>query len=392
MVPERDDRWKSVTIVVTDLSANLILKFSMQQNERSRVLLDFLKKKSTALLGIDISSSSIKLLELSRQGDKYKVENYATRPLPEGAVVEKNIGKLEAVGEELFKLASLVKTTSKLAAVAVSGSAVITKTIELNASLSDSEMENQITVEADQYIPYPLDEVAIDFERQRPSRKNEGMVEVLLAACKKENVDMRVEALQIGGFEAKVVDIEAYAMERAFRLLCDQMDLDTNGLVAIMDIGATMTTMYILRNGDSIYMREQIFGGGRLSSSIQSRYGLSPAEAEAAIVSGELPDSYDAEVLQPFREEMIEQVSRSLQFFFSSSQYNDVDMIVLAGGAASTKGLAATMQEGLGTRTVVANPFAKMSIGNKVNKSQLKNDAASLLMACGLAMRGFSNG
>ncbi len=381
-----------MTIVVTDLSANLILKFSMQQNERSRVLLDFLKKKSTALLGIDISSSSIKLLELSRQGDKYKVENYATRPLPEGAVVEKNIGKLEAVGEELFKLASLVKTTSKLAAVAVSGSAVITKTIELNASLSDSEMENQITVEADQYIPYPLDEVAIDFERQRPSRKNEGMVEVLLAACKKENVDMRVEALQIGGFEAKVVDIEAYAMERAFRLLCDQMDLDTNGLVAIMDIGATMTTMYILRNGDSIYMREQIFGGGRLSSSIQSRYGLSPAEAEAAIVSGELPDSYDAEVLQPFREEMIEQVSRSLQFFFSSSQYNDVDMIVLAGGAASTKGLAATMQEGLGTRTVVANPFAKMSIGNKVNKSQLKNDAASLLMACGLAMRGFSNG
>ena len=379
-----------MTIVVTDLSANLILKFSMQQNERSRVLLDFLKKKSTALLGIDISS--IKLLELSRQGDKYKVENYATRPLPEGAVVEKNIGKLEAVGEELFKLASLVKTTSKLAAVAVSGSAVITKTIELNASLSDSEMDNQITVEADQYIPYPLDEVAIDFERQRPSRKNEGMVEVLLAACKKENVDMRVEALQIGGFEAKVVDIEAYAMERAFRLLCDQMDLDTNGLVAIMDIGATMTTMYILRNGDSIYMREQIFGGGRLSSSIQSRYGLSPAEAEAAIVSGELPDSYDAEVLQPFREEMIEQVSRSLQFFFSSSQYNDVDMIVLAGGAASTKGLAATMQEGLGTRTVVANPFAKMSIGNKVNKSQLKNDAASLLMACGLAMRGFSNG
>ena len=83
MVPERYDRWKSVTIVVTDLSANLILKFSMQQNERSRVLLDFLKKKSTALLGIDISSSSIKLLELSRQGDKYKVENYATRPLPE---------------------------------------------------------------------------------------------------------------------------------------------------------------------------------------------------------------------------------------------------------------------------------------------------------------------
>jgi type IV pilus assembly protein PilM len=355
-------------------------------------LLEFLKKKSTALLGIDISSSSIKLLELSKQGDKYKVEHYATRPLPEGAVVEKNISNLQAVGEEILNLAALVNTASRQAAVAVSGSAVITKTIELNASLSDAEMENQITVEADQYIPYPLDEVAIDFERQRPSRKNEGMVEVLLAACKKENVDSRVDALHIGGFEAKVVDIEAYAMERAFKLLCDQMDLDPNGLVAIMDIGATMTTMYILRNGASIFTREQLFGGGRLSSSIQSHYGLSPAEAEAAIVSGELPESYEAEVLEPFREEMIEQVSRSLQIFYSSSQYNDVDMIVLAGGAASTNGLAAKMQESLSTRTVVANPFAKMTIGSKVNKAQIKNDAASLLMACGLAMRGFRNG
>ena len=356
------------------------------------MLLDLLKPKSTTILGIDISSSSIKLLELSKSGGKYKVENYATRPLPEGAVVEKNIGKLEAVGEELFKLASLVKTSTTLAAVAVPGAAVITKTIELNASLSDAEMENQITVEADQYIPYPLDEVAIDFERQGPSRKNEGMVEVLLAACKKENVDLRVDALQIGGFEADAVDIEAYAMERAFRLLCDQMELDSKGLVAIMDIGATMTTMYILRNGTSIYTREQIFGGARLSSSIQGRYGLSPAEAEAALVSGELPDSYEAEVLQPFREEMVEQVSRSLQFFFSSSQYNDVDMIVLAGGAASTQGLAKVMQEALSTRTVVANPFAKMTVGNKVNKHQLKNDAASLMLACGLAMRGFKNG
>lgn len=356
------------------------------------MLLDLFKRKSNAVLGIDISSSSIKLLELSKSGKQYKVENYCARPLPEGAVVEKNISRLEAVGDELFTLAELVKTSTKLAAVAVPGAAVITKTIELNANLSDAEMENQITVEADQYIPYPLDEVAIDFERQRPSRKNEGMVEVLLAACKKENVDLRVDALRIGGFEAEYVDIEAYAMERAFNLLCEQMDLDPNGLVAIMDIGATMTTMYILRNGQSIYTREQIFGGARLSSSIQGRYGLSPAEADAALVSGELPESYEAEVLQPFREEMIEQVSRSLQFFFSSSQYNDVDMIVLAGGTAATKGLAQAMQDVLSTRTVVANPFAKMSVASKVNKHQLKNDGASLMMACGLAMRGFGNG
>ena len=355
-------------------------------------MLNIFNKRSRNLLGIDISSSSIKLLELSKQGDKYKVEHYASRPLPVGAVVEKNIANVEVVGEEIQKLATLVKTKTTGAAVAVSGASVIAKTIEMNASLSDLEMENQITVEADQYIPYSLDEVAIDFERQRPSKKNEGMVEVLLGACKKENVEMRVDAPQMGGFEAVVVDIEAYAMERAFRLLCEQMDLNPEGVVAIMDIGAIMTTIYILKNGTSIYTREQVFGGARLSSAIQSRYGLSPVEAEAAIISGELPQSYEADVLDPFKEELTEQLSRSLQFFFSSSQYNDVDLIVLAGGSASTKGLAQMMQEALSTRTVVADPFAKMTIGARVNKTQLKNDAASLLMACGLAIRGYMSG
>ena len=352
-------------------------------------MLELFNKKSKPVLGVDISSSSIKLLELSKHGDKYQVECYATRPLPEGAVVEKNIVRLDAVGEEMEKLSSLAKAQSRRAAVAVSGSAVITKIIELNASLSDADMENQITVEADQYIPYPLDEVAIDFERQRPSRKSEGMVEVLLAACKKENVDSRVEALEMGGLQAVHVDIEAYAMERAFKLLCEQMGLESAGIVAIMDIGATMTTIYILKDGVSIHTREQVFGGARLAQAVQSHYGLSAVEAERAIIDNELPESYTTEVLAPFRAELVEQLSRSLQFFFSSSQYNDVDRIVLAGGAAATAGLSEKMQEALATSVVVANPFAKMVLGSKVNKGLLHNDAAALLLACGLAMRGF---
>jgi len=352
-------------------------------------LLSLFSKKNNALLGIDISSSSIKLLELSKSGSKYKVENYSSRPLPDGAVVEKNIANLDAVGEEMLKLATLTKTGTEKAAVAVSGSAVITKIIEMNAAMSDSEMENQIVVEADQYIPYPLDEVAIDFERQGMSKKNEDMVEVLLAACKKENVDSRVAALEIGGYEANVVDIEAYAMERAFNIMCEQMDLEKEGLSAIIDIGATMTTMYILRDGVSIYTREQVFGGAQLSIEIQNRYGLSPADAAAALVNGELPDGFESDVLKPFILEMSDQIGRTLQFFFSSSQYNDVDLIVLAGGTASTVGLAEMVQEELGTKTVVANPFAKMGMNNKVNKKQLQNDAASLMMACGLAIRGF---
>jgi len=341
------------------------------------------------LLGIDISSSSIKLLELSKSGSKYKVENYASRPLPDGAVVEKNIANLDAVGETMLKLAALVETTTSKAAIAVSGSAVITKSIEMNGSMSDTEMETQIALEADQYIPYPLEEVLIDYERQGISEKDPEMVEVLLAACKRENVDARVAGLEIGGFDAKVVDIEAYAMERAFGLMCEQMDLDKEGLAAIIDIGATMTTMYILRDGVSIYTREQVFGGSRLSSDIQARYGLSPADAEKALLNEDLPEGYEEDVLKPFIHEMSEQIGRTLQFFFSSSQYNDVDLLVLAGGTAVTKGLAEIVQEDLSTSTIVANPFAKMNVSKKINAKLLHNDASSLMLACGLAIRGF---
>ena len=349
-----------------------------------------IKKKNKALLGVDIGCSSVKLIELSRSGSKLKVENYASRPLPENSVVEKNITSVEGVGDAIFKATTVTKTSGASAAVAVSGSAVITKTIEMNASLSDADMENQIVVEADQYIPYPLDEVAIDFERQGESPKNPDMVEVLLAACKKENVDLRVSALEIGGLAAKVVDIEAYAMERAYHLVKDQMGLDEHKVVAIFDIGSTIITLYIIVNGRSIYTREQLFGGGQLAAQVQAHYGLSASEAEAAIKEGGLPDNYEAEVLYPFKEEVTEQISRSLQFFFSSSQYNDVDLILLAGGVAATKGLADMIQEGLSTQTVVANPFARMAVSSKVNKAALKTDAPSLMLACGLAMRGFS--
>ena len=180
--------------------------------------------KSSTVLGVDISSSSVKLLELSRQGDRYKVESYAVEPLPANAVVEKNITDVEAVGDALKKVANKARTSIKHTAVAVSGSAVITKLIQMNGGLNEFEMEDQIALEADQYIPYPLDEVAIDFEVQGPSETNPDQVDVLLAACRKENVDIREDALSIAGLSTKVVDVEAYALERAFTLLEPQLD------------------------------------------------------------------------------------------------------------------------------------------------------------------------
>nr|WP_278248136.1 pilus assembly protein PilM [Parendozoicomonas haliclonae] len=348
------------------------------------------KKKSSVMLGIDISSTSVKLLELSRNGDQYRVESYAVEPLPPNAVVEKNINELEAVGESIKKVLAKSRSSLKNAAVAVAGSAVITKTLEMDASLSDEEMENQISVEADQYIPYPLDEVALDFEVVGLSPNNPERAEVLVAASRKENVDNREAALNIGGLTAKVVDVEAYAMERAYELIETQLQLDDDEpLVAIVDLGATMTTLSVLEKGRTIYTREQIFGGRQLTDEIQHRYGMSPEEAGLAKKTGELPDDYEPEVLEPFRDAAVQQVSRSLQFFYSASHYNDVDCIVLAGGAASTIGLAERITQKIGTPCVLANPFANMSVAGKVNASALTNDAPAMMIACGLAMRSF---
>ncbi len=347
-------------------------------------------KKSTIYLGLDISSTSVKLLELSQSNGRYRVEAYAVEPLPPNAVVEKNIGDVEGVGEAIKRVVSRSKASSRTAAVAVAGSAVITKTIEMDAELSDDDMENQIVVEADQYIPYPLDEVAIDFEVQGVSPRNPEQVEVLLAACRKENVEMREAALELGGLKARIVDIEAHAMKRAFDLVKPQLgDNPEDLVVAIIDIGATMTTVSVLAEDRSIYTREQLFGGKQLTEDIQRRYGLSFEEAGLAKKQGGLPDDYDSEVLQPFKEAVLQQVTRSLQFFFSSSQYDDVDFIVLAGGTASIEGLPDMVEDKLGTPTIVANPFVDMSLASKVDANALANDAPAMMIACGLAMRSF---
>lgn len=346
------------------------------------------EKKTQTVLGLDISSSSVKLLELSRSGDRYKVESYAVASLPANAVVEKNINDVEGVGESIQKVLGNAKSKQKNVAVAVSGSAVITKIIEMDADLNEDQMESQIAVEADQYIPYPLDEVAIDFEVQGPSERDEELMDVLLAACRKENVDLRVNAIEFAGLVTKVVDVEAYAMERAFELIKDQLEYE-NHVVAVVDVGATMTTLSVLVDGRTVYTREQLFGGKQLTEEVQRRFGLTYEEAGLAKKQGGLPEDYEPEVLEPFKEAVVQQVTRSLQFFFSSSQYNEVDYIVLAGGVAAMPDLVDLVEQKLGMPTIVANPFGNMGVASKVNEVALGNDAPAMMIACGLAMRSF---
>lgn len=351
---------------------------------------DLFKQKQPVVLGLDISSTAIKLLELSRSGDRFRVESYAVEPLPANSVIEKNIADVEAVGDAIKRAVKRSSSRTKLASVAVAGSAVITKIIAMPASLTEDELEQQIELEADQYIPYPLEEVNLDFEVIGPSENDPERIDVLLAASRSENVDIRIAAIELAGLKAEIVDVEAYAMENAFSLLIPQLpEQGIDQTIAVIDIGATMTTLNVMHDRKTIYTREQVFGGKQLTEEIQRRYGLSYEEAGMAKRQGGLPDNYIPEVLEPFKDAMTQQVSRSLQFFYGSSQYNNVDHIVLAGGSAMIPGIDEMIANKLGVHTSVANPFTNMTLASRVKAQSLSNDAPALMIAAGLAMRSF---
>ena len=348
------------------------------------------KKKAKPIVGLDISSTCVKLIGLSQHGNSYRVEHYAVQPLPQGAVVEKNINDEDAVADAIRQAMSKSGCKFSEAAVAVAGSAVITKLIDMPSGLDEEALESQITIEADQYIPFPLDEVSIDFEIQGLDDENPEQMKVLLAACRRENVEVRAGVLEQAGLQPKIVDVEAYTIERTYPLIAEQWEESDEQVVAIVDIGATMTTLSVLLNGSTIYTREQLFGGKHLTEEIQRRYGLSYSEAGLAKKQGGLPDDYEDEVLAPFKDAVVQQVTRSLQFFFSSSQYNEVDHIVLAGGVAAIDDLADVIQERLNTLVTIANPFSNMPLASRVNGVSLASDAPAMMIATGLAMRSFN--
>ena len=346
------------------------------------------ERRSTPVIGLDISSSAVKLLELAKIGGHYRVESYAVEPLPPNSVFEKSISDVDAVGQAIRRAVKRSSTKNKYTAVAVPGSAVITKTITMPSDLKEDDLESQIQLEADQYIPYSLEEVNLDFEILGPSESDPDKVDVLLAASRSENVDMRLAAAEIGGLIPKIVDVEAFAVENAFGLIRKQLPTDAAGkIIALVDIGATMTTISVLSGGKIIYTREQLFGGRQLTEEIQRRYGLTFEEAGLAKRQGGLPDNYEPEVLEPFRDAMAQQVNRALQFFYSSSQVAHIDYIVLAGGCAAVHNICSFMVSKTSAEVTIANPFAQMTLSSKVRDQILANDAPALMIACGLAMR-----
>ena len=355
--------------------------------------LSFLSPGARPLIGVDISSSSIKMVELAAaSGGGFRVERYAIEALPRDAVSDGNIANLDAVSEAIRRGWRRLGTSTKFVALALPASAVITKKIILPAGLRDQELEVQVESGANQYIPFALDEVNLDFQVVGPAASGADEDEVLIAASRKEKVEDRVAAAEAAGLKALVMDVESYASLSAFELV--QADLPEAGqdkIIALVDAGANVMNVSVLRNGVQVYAREQAFGGFLLTQDIMRHFGMSLEEAESGKRTGSLPESYESDLLRPFMDALALEVSRALQFFFTSTQFNQVDHIVLAGGCAVIPGLAETVSGRTQVDTHIANPFARMSLGTKIRPKSLSADAPALLVACGLALRRFDS-
>lgn len=353
--------------------------------------LSIFNPKARPLLGLDISTSSVKLVELADAGkDGYRVERFSMEVLPRDAVTEGNIVKLETVAEAVKKAWRRLDTTTRYVAMALPTSNVITKRITVAAGQRESELEALVESEATQYIPFSLDEVNLDFQVVGPSPNNVNDVEVLIAASRKEKVEDRIAVAEAAGLVPLVMDVESYASQAAFELVEKRLPSGgQNQIIAFFDIGANVTNLTIFRNDQPLYSRDQPFGGYQLTQEIMRHYGMSPDDAEAAKRESKLPENYENDILRPFMDTLALECSRALQFFFTSTAYSQVDQVVLSGGAATIPGLDEVVAARTQVSARVANPFIDMQLSSRVKPHALAAAAPSLMVACGLAMRRF---
>jgi type IV pilus assembly protein PilM len=348
-------------------------------------------KQHRALIGLDISSSAVKMVELSQDKHGYRVERFAVEILPRGAVSDSNIISQENVASTIQRAWKRLGSSTREVALALPSSAVITKRLALPViGLREDEMEAEIANEASQYIPFALEEVNLDYQLLGVSANAPDEFEFLVAAAKKERVEDRVAVVEMAGLNATLADVEAFAVQAAFDLIQNQLPGGgVDQVLVLADIGATVATISIFRNGEILFNREQAFGGVQLTQDIVRHYDMPFEEAESAKRSGNLPADYENAVQIPFVESLALEISRALQFFFSSTQYKQVDHIVLSGGCATIGGIDQIIAARLQANTLIANPFLQMQLSERVKGRNLQADSPGLLVACGLALRRF---
>ena len=343
--------------------------------------------KSEAVIGIDIGTHSIKLVELVGSYANPRLVAWGIAPLPVGAFTENTIANAGLITETLNGLIIKSGAKGENVAVSISSSHAITKVLSMPTDISELEMEEQISIEALHFIPYPIDEVNIDFEILGPSTVNEEENDVLLVACRRSIVDDYIDLVEDCELGLNYIDIDTYALERVYRSQ-NSIGSRSDQPAALFDIGSTTSHLMVVDDERVLYSRHQNFGAAQLIKLIRKEYGVSVEEAEEILQSSQPPGDFLTAVQEPFVEMLSQEVSRALQFFYSSSAFSNIDGVVLSGSCSALNGLAGDLEIKMRTKVTVLNPVTNATV--QINRDAIHAVAPSLSIAYGLSLRGLS--
>lgn len=351
-------------------------------------IMTFFGFDTSPLIGLDIGSTAVKVMQLSKSNDRIRVDHFAIEPLAPGLVKEKNIIDKDKVVKALTAAITKAGITSQKMCIALPNSLAVTKVLKMSSSLNDKEIGMEIELESSKIIPYPISDVNLDYRVLGPVENIEGMMNVLVVATKTDNVANLAGIIIDAGLTPNTIDIDAYAIARAFELVAKKLPSQgKDKIIAIIDIGATMMNLTVVENNNVVFMREQAFGSQQLIDEIQNIYGLTYEEAITSMQYETLPKDYHQEVLDPFKQLVTQQISRLCQFFISAGEYPAIDYLFLTGGCSSVFGLDKMVQDKLQVKTFVANPFDDMVLAGGINKNEFKDSTLRLMKCCGLALR-----
>ncbi|RUR39658.1 type IV pilus assembly protein PilM [Vreelandella populi] len=347
-----------------------------------------LLKASKSLIGVDITSSAVKLLELKKSRNTYQVESYAIRPLSDNAVGEGRIHNIKDVAHTLGQALDDARPSTRKAAIAIPSSAAITKMLTLPAALNEEEVEERLMVESDHHLPFAFNDVAFDFLSLGPVHSSPHLQQILLVACRQQDIWHWTEALEQAGLEPVAVDMETFAIERAFAAMSAYLPLNHGSptCVGLVDIGAVVSSFHVIQETRIVYTHDSPVGGEQLTQAVQAHYALDKAAAEQAKRRG-LPGDFQHALLTPFLEALARQVARALQLYYTQGRSIEVTHLVLVGGSSSVPGLADHIATACGIPVTLGNPLQTMQLNKRLDGQTLSEDLPALLNACGLAMR-----
>lgn len=355
------------------------------------------KKQSTSLVGLDISAHAVKILQLSPVGNKFRIDGYAIEPIPSGAVVNGSVEDLDTVSEAIKVAWKKSGLKNKQVLIGLGGGATMVKTIQVPGKvkdLSEEEREDQVMVAAPDHISFPMDQVKLDFTvlGQMPGETGATTMEVVLGYAQETVFQKKKEAVEKAGLVPVVVDLETLGLENAFQFL-EGAKVESEDVVALFELGATQMIMTVFKHGRVLYTREQPFETKNLETELSKRTGASIAETKAKLKHHDYDSDFEEQVIDPHREGLMQNIARSLQFFYAGSEYGYVNRVYVMGETTCmVPELCEQLEQRLGVKTELASPLAMMSCANGVKASELSLDSPGMFLVTGLALRGVGQG